>query len=435
MRKAWWVVVCGTGLAMSLALAEPGTVVTKNNQSFEGEVKEDAEQVTVVRKGIETRIPRADIAVIRYASNNEDAIKADHAKLKPDDVAGRLVLARRAFDARQYTVARGIANEALGLDPNSAAAVQLLETIRRQVQLEARTAALAESRAGETPATPVAPATPTSKEAPVPTNAGNIPGDAIPRIYLDEQDINAIRQAELQPTIDTRVRIKFINNVGRRFAQQMQEDVGTFLRRSDIEKTQDILQRGDGALRKDVVVSDDPDTIKQFRSFQRQIVSGCAAANCHGTTAGGKFFLFTSTDSEAATYTNFYLLNRYSREVEGGTAGIFGSAGTSQRMIDRQRAERSLLLSYGLPIASSENPHPAIKGFRPLFTTPNDRLYQVVLNWIGNGMKRVEPKYDVKYVSPVDTRAATAPSTKPATPAAGGKPAAAVVPAGTPNPK
>jgi hypothetical protein len=413
MRRASLVAFWGAVLGTSLALAQNGVVVTKMGQKYEGEVTEDAMQVTIVAKGIRTRVSREDLALVKYVGTPDEEIQKAWKGLGENDVRGRLALAQKAFTAGRYVLARSIASEVMDIDANSREGTDLLAAIRQQMLLEMRAEAARKRK----------PAAVDPEEVPLATMP--TVGEAIPRVYLDQQDINLVRQNELRAGDEGVVRIQFLNNVRRRFAQQPNKDAEAFASASSFQQAIDIIEQGEPSMRKDVIIMDDPIAIRDFRGFERQLLMGCATANCHGTTLGGNFFLYTSLESQRATVTNFYLLTKYSRLSEGGKKGIFGGAGTRLSMIDRQHPEHALLLQYGLPRQWADVPHPNVFGFRPMFKGTNDLLYRRIHTWMGETLRTVDPVYDdITYVSPLEalihpaTQPATAPAPVPAAPTA-----------------
>ena len=415
MRKGWWIAMCSLGLAVSATLAENGIVRTRSGQSLEGDITEKENQVIIVRKknaadrGIETRLLKDDVLSIQYFGNMEEQIRAELAKLKNDDAAGRLALARRAFDGHKYDLCRQIANEALAIDANNKEVVDLLELVRRQIALEARAAA-------RTPDTPSAETPAVKPSASRPTELRG-PGDSLPKQYLSDDDINAIRQAELQPA-DQRIRVRFMNNVLRRFQVLPGVNQDEFAAMSAYQQAATILDRGDKRMWKDVIIQDDPVAFRTYRSnVQKIVVTGCAGINCHGTTAGGNFVIFPVYEPEAASYTNFYLLNKYSRKTGQSTGGVFSGQPSSARMIDRLRPDRSLLLQYGLPRRDADLPHPDVPGFKQTYNNTQDVAYQRVFRWISENLRQqVDPEnYRVSYTGP-EARPATPPATPTETP-------------------
>src|SRR5262245_17678209 len=105
----------------SISLGKPGVVRTREGQTYDGDVDEkDPDAVVVTVRGIETRIARNRIASINYGSGTATDFSGRLAKLAPNDVQGRLAIAREAFDQKQYTVARDAAEQARAIDPNNA---------------------------------------------------------------------------------------------------------------------------------------------------------------------------------------------------------------------------------------------------------------------------------------------------------------------------
>jgi len=249
---------------------------------------------------------------------------------------------------------------------------------------------------------------------------------------MDDRDINAVRQAELRSSDDGAVRVRFNNDVRRRFVSLPQADAQAFAQLTAFQQALTIIRQGSDEMRADVLLTGDPRPVRAFRTVQKHILMGCAATQCHGSMAGGNFVLFPLPDSDAVTYTNFYLLMKYARTNREQPATIFGGAGARIRMINRQHPRQSLLLQYGLPPDLAETPHPRVPGFKAMFGSSNDAVFGRIVNWIDD-LGPVDVSYSVKYVSPVealyqpgqgdDAGPATAPATRPAS-----VPAATTVP-------
>lgn len=401
MRTIHWVALCLAELAVAAApaLAERGIVKGTNGLSYEGDVQENPTQIIIRRnKTTEVRLTRDEVASIQYLSSDAEEVKKRWSALNNGDVPGRVSLARFAFERGQYELARSITMEAIKIDPNSREAIDLDDVIRRQIVLEIRASRQRED-------------SDQAKRSPY----------ALPESYLSEQDINALRQSELQPRDDGRVRVRFDNDVRRRFVQQYQYNPATFAGFSAFEQAMTMIREGDAAIRRDVIILDDPMSIREFRGLQPRILAGCAGQTCHGSRLGGNFVLFSFIENDAATYTNFYLLTKYSRTSQQDKTGgdMFGNDGARRYMIDRQRPGESLLLQYSLPQTVADLPHPQIPTFRPMFTRPNEPVYGRIFDWIDRGLGRVAVRSDVAYVSPVEqlvqpsTQPAAAPTTRP----------------------
>lgn len=395
MRTVRLIALCLAQIAASAALAERGVVKATNGLSYEGDLQETPTQIIIKRNKTEVRVERADVLSIHYLSGDAEEINREWNRLKKDDAPGRVALATQACERGQYELARSIVTEAMSIDPNNREAVELQEIIRRQVVMEIRA-----SRERQD--------TEEAKRSPY----------ALPESYLDEHDINAVRQAELQPRDEGKVRVRFNNDVRRRFVQQYQYNPSTFAAFSAFQQAMAMIREGNAAIRQDVIIFDDPGAIREFRAVQKNILTGCASQVCHGSFLGGNFILFTNTENDAATYTNFYLLTKYSRIAqEQKMQELFSGPSGRQHMVDRDRAKQSLLLQYALPATLADLPHPQVPNMRPMFTKLNDPVYVRMLTWIDQSLRRVEVQPEVAYVSPVEQllQATTQPVIAPTT--------------------
>lgn len=386
MRTMWWSVTGGLTACIWVMLGAQGVVRTVTGQALEGDIEERREDIVVTRKGMQQHIARNQVASINYLTTISKELRSDLAKLPPEDWAGRVMLSRKAFDAGEYALARELAQQALDINPNSREAVDMIDLARRQAALEVRTAN-------------------TTRPTTVPHQAPNL---------VSEQDINAIRQFEVQQLDEKRIRIKFLNDVRKRFATLPQRGK-SFYELSNFQQAIAIVNEGDAQMRRDVVITDDPVAVKDFKSLQRQILAGCGTMGCHAPAGGVGIVLFSMPESEATTYTNFLTLSTYWRETNAAGEGVFGNAGTRYHMIDRQNPNQSLLLQYCLPIPVADIPHPKVAGFRPMIQSRNDTLYHRLEVWIGQTLRPVEPAYEVAYIPSAKPRATSQPTSQLAT--------------------
>lgn len=407
MRRGLWVGAVGITVFASLVLAKPGVLKTRDGRTLEGDITDTTEGMLVKRGNIEVRVAHADVASVRYVPSTSP-FTARINELKPDDTAGRMALALEAFHAGQYPTASSLAEEVLAKDPNNKQAVDLLDMIRRQILLEARQRGLVAATTQDTTSSIGTP----------------LPPGALPHQYLSDDEINRIRQTELQESDAARVRVRLENAVAKRFKDIPQGSNGDFANLSTFQQAISIIRHGDADMRKDVIVLQDPGAVREFRqNIQKIVLVGCASNSCHGSQAGGPFVLFPSPDNEAAAYTNFYMLCTYQKRPVVQPDSIFGGSLAGAMMIDRQAPDQSLLLTYGLPQQQAgAHAHPAIPGFRPTFATVNDGLYRRVRSWIAGSLVPQEPVYGITYqppiakptTAPATTRSTTQSTTKPA---------------------
>jgi len=399
----WVLGVAAVWLVTSTSLAKPGIVKTRDGKVIEGDVTEQDERVVINIRGIQTSVPRANVLSIDYPPAMEEQFKQRLAKLPRNDIKRRIDLAHWAFDNRRYDLARDALDDALRLDPNNLEATTFRNTVDEQRRLDRSSAA--------TPAPRPPPGPPPPGAQPPPQ-----PGEKMDRRLLSPSDINIIRQAEIRP--DDNVRVRFDNDVKRRFIAMTNADPARFNNLKPADQAMEILHHGDPRMRDDVKILQDPATVTEFRRLVPNVLTGCAATACHGGSAGGRFILYAPADNDAAVYTDFYILEKYVKQGAGG-GSIFG--GADRRMIDRANPEQSMLLQYGLPQNMGQPPHPDVRGFRPAYVNKDNPQYRRVLTWI-KGQSPMEPVYEgIKYDlphAPGSEPPATAPATKPATRAA-----------------
>ncbi|MGH7176041.1 MAG: hypothetical protein ACREJC_01560, partial [Tepidisphaeraceae bacterium] len=185
-RRRWTAAgaVAIVALIGTILLAKPGVVITHQGLRYEGDVVEKGDTIIVTRNGVVTRINRADVASIEYVGSVEEQFRQRMSLLGSRDVKGRIELARFAYDQRAYSLAEEALTSALEIEPGDEQASALLETIRRQRQLEDERA-----RAPQPPARTRAEPTTQSHR------------------YLGPRDINVMRQFELQSGDNVRVQI------------------------------------------------------------------------------------------------------------------------------------------------------------------------------------------------------------------------------------
>ncbi len=380
-------------LACGLALGRQGVVKTTGGAIYEGEISETAKTVQVTMRGIPVTINREEVASISYPPPFEEQFQTKLAALKPQDVDGRLALARSAFDNGKYDLARQAVDDAMGIDPNNAEATLLFETIRAHMRLESGQPHTDEGK--ETPSRP--------RVTPAPTGAH--------RKVLTPEQIQLIKLAELRST--DAARIQFGNDVVRRFVQSRGRNFAEISALRPSQQAELILREGDPKMRDDIRVLTDPPSIREYRSaVQPMILNGCAAVGCHGSPDVGGFFLYNPAQDDAAIYTNFYLLNHYTRKA--ATSGMFG--GAALRMIDRTSPGTSLLLEFAVPPdGAPDHPQVAGKPYRGITPNRSTAQYQAIHNWI-RGLVPAEPNYGFKFE--ISSGAATKPTTTtaPATP-------------------
>jgi len=388
MLRRWALGALAAGLLVSTVGAKQGIVRTRDNAAFTGDITEDEKSVTVNIHGVTTKIDKRNVLKIEYIASLDDQYKEKVAKLAPDDVKGRIELAKWANSQSRPDLAISALTEARKIDPSNRDAAVMLDDVQRQKELDDQ------AKQGGQPAHP-----PVAAQATHPAAGAATSKPVAEHRLLTADEINVIRQREMTAD-DPHIQIRFDNKVVQRYlASDFHGDAAEFRKRSAIEQALDILANGDSKLANDVRVTTDPAPIVEFRTKVLPIYTGsggCALSGCHGSTKNSNFHLFTGSDL-SNVYTNYYILQKYSATING----------VQYSMVDRNTPDQSLMLLYALPGNLSKVPHPNVPGYRPRFRTLDDAAYQTVLNWVTKTLKPIGPDYGLN-VSP------EVPSTQPA---------------------
>jgi hypothetical protein len=378
MLRRWWLSGVAVGLFASVLLAKPGIVHTRDGGSFRGDVTEDGQYVTITTHGIATKVNKLNVAKIEYPPSVDEQYAERHQKLAADDVKGRIDLANWASQNQRPDLAVQALQEAQKIDPANRNVALLEDTAQRQWDLDQR-----QGKPGAT-APPAGGPAPASQPAPA---AATPPGKKKAPEYrlLNDGEVNIIREKEMQPN-DPRLQVRLENNVARRYLAGGAHDAAAFRQMPPQQQAQEILASGDPKLTQDVRIVTDPAPLLEFRQKIHPLVaSSCGSIACHGGgTHGGDFGLFTA-DTTNAVYTNFYILEKYTKTIDG----------VEYKMLNRTFADRSLLLEYGLPPGQADVAHPSVPGYRPRFRSRTDPAYTEVVQWLTQSLKPIPPDYGI----------------------------------------
>lgn len=401
MNRRWnmCAILCGAsiGLFASVLLAKPGIVKTKDGRTLEGDVTEKSDGVVIAIRGISSNIARDNIESVQYTGTIEEQYARKVASLPKNPTAkDHLDLARWLFDAKAYELSTKEVDAALQLDSNNVEANTLYSTIQSQLRMERN----------KLPVTPgPGPAVGTGVKPAVTPGGGGQPRTATMHKYLSAEEINMLKQAEW-PAGDATVKISLNSETKRKYVASAQESAAAFNALSPLEQAKKILANGTAEQRKEVKITNDPAPLADFKkSIQPMILSGCAATSCHGGATGGKLFLYGTPDSDAASYTNFYLLTQAKARV----------AGSERLMLDRTYPGKSLLAEFGLPAEISKVSHPEVKGvtWRPMFRSLEDQQYKAFQKWMD---KLVSPDPSYNFTFSIDAEEPKPDAPKPDAP-------------------
>jgi hypothetical protein len=377
------------GLMASALLAKPGVVTNKQGQQFKGDITEDDKTVSIDGPGGKLTVNKLNVASIVYDQTIDDQYDAKHAKLAPNDVKGRIALANWANDKQRVDLAIKALQEARQIDPTNREAALALDADQRQLELDQAAAKAKEGAATK----PAVPTTPPPASAPVAPKK-----EPLVHRLLTADEINIIRLKELQKD-DPKLKVKFDNGLIKRYLSSGDHDASQFNAMTPAAQAYEILGTGDAKMIKDIHILTDPAPLQTYKvKIQPIIAQGCAAAACHGGEKAGNFHLFTG-NTDAATYTNFFILQAYTKEIDG----------VKYQALDRGVPDNSLVLQMGLPANIGKPAHPTAVNWKPRFRTVSDQPYQDIYNWLNKTLGAFQPDYGIK-VAP------SLPATQPAAP-------------------
>jgi len=388
-RHLWWIGAAAAAMCFStsLLMARQGVVKTRDGKTLEGDIEEKPDQVIINLHGIRTSISRDNIdGAVEYFDNVEDRYKAKLAQLPKKPTADdHLTLARWLLDNKAYDLALKEVDDARKLDPNSAAAATLEQTIISQRRIEKNRAEGAGAGSTATPRTPANTGGGTTA-----TGGGPDKGR-----YLTPADINIIRQMEWREKDTTVPRAVVPADVRKRFVDLKAVDPGQFASLTMPQQAYYILSDRDvpGELKSQIKLTTDPQALAEYRrTIQPLVINNCATIGCHGGKNGGHFYLYSNnTERDEVAYTNFYILQNYKQS--------FGDKEYS--MIDRTYPDRSILAQFALSPDASELKHPEIKGqtYKPIAPNRSSPGYRTIVGWMKN-LQAGEPDYGIKYDLP-----------------------------------
>jgi tetratricopeptide (TPR) repeat protein len=417
-RRLWWIGAAALCLSSSLLFARQGVFKTRDGKTIEGDIEEKPDQVIVSLHGIRTAVNRDNIdGQVEYFDNIEARYKDRVAKLpKNPTAADRLAIARWLYDVKAYDLALQEIEEARKIDPNSADAATLEQTVISQRRID-------KARGAATPAPGTGTKPPADNGAAVkPAGAGE------KARYLTAADVNTIRQMEWREKDTIVPRATVPPDVRKRYVELKALDPGAFAALTMPQQAYYILSDHDvpGEMKRQIKLTTDPQAVADYRrAIQPLLVNNCATIGCHGGHNAGRFFLYNqNTEKDEVAYTNFYILQNFKES--------FGDKEYS--MIDRNYPDRSIMTYFALPPDASELKHPDLKGqtYKPLVASRTSQSYHNLIEWMKE-LQAAGGDYGIKYDLPGSGKGETKSDVpKPDAP----KPADAPKPTtGTPKPK
>lgn len=397
-----WMVLAALAMLLgpiAAAQAKKAVVTMRDGRVIEGEVvRETPESLTLDIQGIETTLPRKDITKTQFKLSLADEYKQKKAKIKPEQVGDWYGLARWLYNqdnAEADNLARQELAALLKVHTDYQAAKILLQVVEQRIADRSKPIDGTTDPNNDTTTTGTGTPTPKPGDGPQPmtklqtqllkvyeVDLGTKPSVVVPTSVVD-QFFQSYRDSDT---------LKAFQGVAGK---------QRFKRLEGYEQLRYIFQERARELYGQVLVRDEPTSLRTFRTKINPVYLTRYCGACHGKAETKKFYLFTNQpSSEQTAYSNWLILNRYKPG-----AGPF---------IDYAQPGASVLVQYGLPGREARTPHPEVPGRRPYFTGLKDRRIQMLTDWITNDLKRVTPpNYPIEYAIP--TRGPKAP--KPEAPA------------------
>lgn len=386
MGKGWMASAAACVVLVTAAAGEQASVQLADRRVVIADLTESDEQVELQIGEQSITLHRDLVRKIAWHRDSDGEYAARSAKLANDDLEGHFALAEWSADRLRYELAIAQCDHVLQRDPkySNAAVMRDFLEIRLVRDLSGLAGLAAKPPEPDKPPKPAAP------------------GAVQPLPLLDEQMIQRLRLAELQDDPPERVRVVLLNNVDRRFLQDVEGTTGyetlrerqRFLRGSPRDKLYAIMRTGrleDYAA--DIRIEGEPRVFVEFRRFVWPIVRrNCATTACHGGANAAGFRLCDNQPlSVPELYTSFLTLDQQTVVRANGDTQI------EYHLIDRDSPQASLLLHYLIAPKDTEQElqHPGELKLKYGIRSRDSREYRRLEDWI-KSLKFPHPGYGLR---------------------------------------
>ncbi len=370
---------------------QEGTVILRNGQLRKGIIIEDTfDHVLIEINGIRTKLVRRIVDYVVLVPTFEELYAQYKATLKPNMPDAHLDLCRWLLKERRYELARA---ELLELFEYAQLpdATRLLRFVDAQLALA--------SRPDDAPREPQRATT---------RPDGNKRG--LPDGILSRADVNLIRVYEIDfdrpPKVAVpheTIRALIQNYRSSTLIPDSEEARTAMFRLEPIEIVRLMFELRARDLYPQVKVLSEPWGLNMFRRrvHDAWLINRCATSRCHGGPDAGRFRLHRRHyKDERVRYSNLLTLQRLDLD-------------RAWPLINYDKPENSLIIQYGLPASRAHKPHPAVKGWKPIFTRSTSRMLSHTVNWI-EAMMQPRPEYPLEYQPPAGPTEEVAPTPPPA---------------------
>ncbi len=338
----------------------------------------------VVRIGpIETRIPADQVDRVVPQRSAEERYREMRAVIEDGDIERLVMLADWLRDQGMYEEAGYEIGRVLALEPTHPEAIRLSRLIEQERRLRQAERAAAEG----------AGAAPTPREAVTPRFRRPAPGE-FP--LLSPEEVNILKVWELDLNNPPRILIDratvdaFLDRYGDDPGiPSSQDGRASFHQKPPVEILAEMFRLRARDMYARVQVLGMPDSLDRFRNNINAtwLVNHCATTQCHGGLEAQGLFLYNRDPrAEQAALTNYLIIER-STMPDG------------RPLLDYENPERSPLLQMALPRHIAAFPHPDVRGWRPVFRSPDIRRFRQAIDWL-DSMRRPRAEAPIDFVPP-----------------------------------
>lgn len=348
-------------------------------------VRESKEELVLKIAGIETPVPTSTIDHYQFLEPIIERYRKMRAAVGdvPDQIA-TLVVWLQARE--QYELALTEVDRLLRIDPHHQQGLSLRKALVSQIEL--RNAARPKPAGAE----------PQPRPKPVEREEAREPFPLLSQAQIDLIKVFEIDFKDPPRILISRETIQRLLEAyaGSPLLPSTQEGRDALYRKPPLEILDLMFRLRARDFYADVKVLDQPRAMRMFRDDVQAgwLVNSCATNQCHGGRDAGRLILVNRKPrSEAATYTNFLILERF--KLNDGTP-----------LLNYDNPAASPLLQMTLPRHESARPHPEVPlgprstdVWKPLFRNSQERGFQRTVEWM-KAMYKPRPEYPIEYRPP-----------------------------------
>ena len=340
--------------------------------------------VIIVRIGpIETRIPADQVDRVVPQRSAEERYREMRAVIDDGDIERLLLLVEWLREQGLYEHAAREIEDVLALEPTHPEAIRLARLIEQEIRL----------RDAERAASTGAGDAPTPRDAVTPRLRRPAPGE-FPLLSPEEANILKVWELDLHNPprilIDRATVDAFLDRYGDDPGiPSSQDGRASFHGKPPIEILSQMFRLRARDMYARVQVLGMPDSLDRFRNDVNAtwLVNHCATTQCHGGLEAQGLFLYNRDPrTERAALTNYLILER-------------STLPDGRPLLDYENPERSPLLQMALPRHIAAFPHPDVRGWRPVFRTPDIRRFRQAIEWL-DSMRRPRAEAPIDFVPP-----------------------------------